>query len=216
MVRPWAISDHFAQHGDSGNSKTIERKHTMKKYTLMITLIAAVSVGGGFAADPTYSAKPSASPSATADGGGGRCNRSSASVEVHGFFGTKETVTEKVATLPVNLLERRVFLQVTQSSGTNAKTVVKLFEQKEDSSYAVTEWTKGADARLMEKIDEAIIKNKGKECVGEVTRKLLERKLGEGKTVAPLAAPGSPKDAFSSSVSEASGDCIKSTIIILC
>jgi hypothetical protein len=188
----------------------------MKKHTLMITFIAAVSVGGGFAADPTYPARPSPSPSATADGGGGRCNQSSASVEAHGFFGTKEVVTERVATLPVNLSERRVFLQVTQSSGTNAKTDVKLFEKKEDGGYAVTQWMKGADSKLMDKIDGAIITNKGKECVGEVTRKLLEAKLGPGKTVESLAAPALPKDAFSSSVQGASGDCIKSTVIILC
>jgi len=45
---------------------------------------------------------------------------------------------------------------------------------------------------------------------------VLTKKLGTGKTLEPLAAPGSSKDAFEPSIQAASGDFIKTVIFFGC
>lgn len=179
----------------------------MKKHILVVILIAGASLAVASAESPL----PTPSPTDT------RCPENSVSVEVHTFYGKKETVTEKVANLPVNLSDRRVFLQITQSGRTDgANTAVKLFEQQKDGSFTVTGWTKAKATGLFDEIDDSIIKNKGKNCVGEAMKAVLTKKLGPGTPAASLAAPVSPKDAFTPSVQGASGDFIKSVITFGC
>ena len=184
----------------------------MKKHTLIVTLIASGSLAVAAAENPSPSPTPAVSPTV-----GPKCPQSSSDVELYGFYGKKETVIEKVTTLPMNLAERRVFVQITQSGRTDgAQTDVKLFEQQQDGSFRVTEWAKAKSAGLFDEIDAAIVKNKGKACVGEAIKAVLTKKLGPGKPGATIAAPGSPKDAFGPSVQDASGDFIKSLVIFGC
>lgn len=181
----------------------------MKKHILVVTLIAGASLAVTAAEDPS----PSPSPTATPDL---RCPVNSASVEAHAFYGSKETVAGKVADLSVNLSERRVFVQLTTSGRTDdANTDVKLFVQQGDGSFKVTEWTKVKAPGLFNEIDDACIKNKGKHCVGEAIEAVLT-KLGTGKTLAPLTAPVSPKNAFTPSVRAASGDFVNSKVVFGC
>lgn len=187
----------------------------MNKHILPIILIAAGTLGAASAYDPT----PSASPSATVGGGGTRCEQNSSSVEVHTFYGSKEIVGEKVADLPANLSERRVFLQVTQGgrkNGALTATEVKLFVAKEGGGFTVTKWKKDQAPSLLDELDRAIVKNKGEKCVGDAMEKVLKDKFGSGEMVTPLVAPMSPKDAFGPSVRDASGDFLKTAIIFGC
>lgn len=183
----------------------------MKKHTLVVTLIAGAALAIAAAEDPSPGPSPTPTPYWE------HCPLNSASVEVHSFYGSKETVAKKVSDLPENLSERRVFLQITQSGRTDGDdTAVKLFEQQKDGSFTVTEWTKVKAPGLFDEVDDAIIKNKGKNCVGEATKAVLTKKLGPGKPAASLKAPVSPKDAFAPSVQDASGDFIKSTVFFTC
>jgi hypothetical protein len=146
-----------------------------------------------------------------------RCTQNSASVEEHSFYGSKEIVTEKVAKMPVDLSERRVFLQITQSGRADgAKADVKMFEKQDDGSFAITQWTKATARDLFDKLDDAIIKNKGTNCVGKAMKDVLTKNLGTEKPGTPLSAPTSPTDAFGPSVQEASGDFIKTIVIFGC
>ena len=124
---------------------------------------------------------------------------------------------EKVTTLPVNLAERRVFVQITQAAGPTApRQTLSCSSKQKDGSFRVTEWAKAKSAGLFDEIDAAIVKNKGKACVGEAIKAVLTKKLGPGKPGATIAAPGSPKDAFGPSVQDAFGDFIKSLVIFGC
>jgi len=169
----------------------------MKKHTLIVTLIAAALLGG---------AANGASP-------GPRCKASSWNPELYSFYGAKDTIVEKFANIPAKLSERRVFLQVTQG---DSSADVKLYEQQKDGTFTVTEWTTKPTSRLLAKIDEAIIANKGVNCVGEQVKDVLAQELKEGKVSNGVAAPASPKAAFAHSVNQASGAFIKSIVIILC
>jgi len=183
----------------------------MNRYLPIVGLIAIAFTKIGFSQAPSPSPIASASPSATAPPK--RCLLSSRDVEAHTFYGTKDIVADRVPKLPVDLLDRRVFLQITESG---EKTDAKLFEQQQDGSFAITQWLKGKVPGLLDEIDRAIIKNKGIDCVGEAIKNVLKRKLGAGKPAGSLAAPASPKDAFLPSVQQASGEFIKTIMIILC
>ncbi len=189
----------------------------MKKNTLILTLIASALTGLALAQSPSPSPSLSPAPSVPMDGGGPRCTQMSASVEAHTFYGTKATVTEKVAKMPADLSERRVFLQVTQRPReAGAKTDVKLFEKQQDGGFAVTQWKKATGRDLFDKLDDAIIKNKGENCVGEAMKDVLTKTLGKGTPLTPLAPPTSTKDAFGPWVQDTSGDFVKTVVIFGC
>ena len=179
----------------------------MKKYTLIVTLIAAALLCSASAYDPTPT-----------PGTGAGCLRSSWNPELYSFYGAKDTIVEKLAQIPAKLSERRVFLQVTQGV---SKTDVKRWVREDDGIFTVTEWTREQPSRLhpddplLNAIDKEIVDNKGVHCVGEQVQSVLGT-LGKGTIAEKVPAPVSPKAAFAHSVNEASGDFIKTTIIILC
>lgn len=166
----------------------------MKKQTLVVTLIATALLGGA---------------SANAQ----LCAHSSWNPELYSLYGAKDTIVEKLSKLPLKLSERRVFLQVTQGE---SSANVKLFEKQKDGTYTVTEWTTKQTASLLAAIDEAIVANKGVNCVGEQVKAVLEKELKDGKVLKGVAAPASSAAAFAHAVKEATGDFIKCTLSMLC
>ena len=173
----------------------------MKKHTLIVTLIGAAVLGGASAAP-----MPEGSP-------GPRCRNSSWNPELYSFYGEKTVIVEKLAKIPAELSERRVFLQVTQG---DSSADVKLYEQQKDGTFTVTDWTTRQTSRLLADIDRAIIDNKGVNCVGEQVKGVLAKELGEGKVSTKVPAPASSEASFAHSVKEASGEFVKSVVIILC
>ncbi len=165
----------------------------MKK--LIVIIIAVASLGCG----KTYTPRS--------------CHLSSWSPELYSFYGAKGTIVEKLANIPAKLSERRVFLQVTQG---DSSADVKLYERQEDGTFTVTEWTPKHTSGLLADIDKAIVANKGVNCVGEQVKDVLAKELKEGIVTKEVAAPASPEAAFAHSVKEASGEFIKSVVVILC
>ena len=185
----------------------------MKKHTLIVTLIAAALLGKASAYDPEPTQTPTPTPTPIVMGG---CHKASWNPELYSFYGAKGTILKKIAQIPTKLSERRVFLQVTQgdSSAVRPSTVdIKLYEQQEDGTYTVTEWTnewtKKQTSHLIAKIDGAICDNHGVNCVGEQVKAVLKRELGGGKAFPPAAAPETPEAAFKHSVDNASGEFIE-------
>lgn len=174
----------------------------MKKHALFVALITGALASAASAQDPTPSATP-----------GVGCKFGSRNPEEYSFYGAKETVGEKVASIPARLSERRVFLQITQG---DSSAEVKLYEQQKDGTFTVTEWTTKKSSSLLCAIDEEIFVNKGEDCVGKKVKALLIKKLKAGRETSGVQAPSSPGMAFAPSVERAKGEFIKSTIIILC
>lgn len=166
----------------------------MKKQTLVVTLIATALLGGA---------------SANAQ----LCAQSSWNPELYSLYGAKDTIVEKLSKLPLKLSERRVFLQVTQG---DSSANVKLFEKEKDGTYTVTEWTTKQTASLLAAIDEAIVANKGVNCVGEQVKAVLAKELKDGKVLKGVAAPASSAAAFAHAIKDATGDFIKCALHMLC
>jgi hypothetical protein len=169
----------------------------MKTHILIVAVMSAVLLSG-------------ASAYAQADA----CNNSSWNPESYCFYGAKDKIVEKFANISTTKLsERRVFLQVTQG---DSRADVKLYERQKDGTFTVTEWGTKQTARLLADIDKAIVANKGVNCVGEQVKGVLAKELKEGKVSKDVPAPASPEAAFAHPVKEATGEFIKSTVILLC
>jgi hypothetical protein len=178
----------------------------MKKHTLFSTLTFAALLASGWA----YAQSPTPSPTITENR---ECRTSSWNPELYTFYGTRDAIIEKLASIPVKPSERRVFVQLTQGdSGIN----VRLYEQQKNNKFTVTEWTGKQVPGLQPDIDAAIIANKGVNCVGEQVKKVLLDELHQGKVKEEVPAPASPEAAFAHPVKDATGDFVKTTIIVLC
>ena len=186
----------------------------MNKYTA----IAIVTIGLALPAfsqspSPSPTSSPSAAPSSTPPNGGGvHCGKHSRNVLLFSYYGTKDMVAHNMSHLPVNLSERRVFLQITKAANTD----IRLFELQPDGSFKITEWSKADASRLLCEIDSALIKNKGENCAGEAVKHLLP---SSGKPAGSLPATVSPEDAFVPAVQKASDksdDFVNGIVIILC
>jgi hypothetical protein len=178
----------------------------MKKHTIIAALIAAAWVGGTSAETPYPQATPETSP-------GPRCKAQSWNPEQYTFYGEKKVTVEKLGNIPTRLSDHRMFLQVTQGK---SSADVKFYEQEKDGTSTVTEWTTKETSTLLDKIDRAIVANEGVDCVGKQLKGVLRKELGNGKVTNGVTVPDSPQAAFGPSVDQASGDFIKSTLIILC
>ena len=174
--------------------------------------VIIVLQGGASAYDPEPTESPTPTPTATPITLGG-CNRSSWNPELYRLYGAIDTIVEKLSKIPADLSGRRVFLQVTQG---DSSADIKLYERQKDGTFTVTEWTEKQTSHLLAEIDQAIVANKGVNCVGEQVKGVLAKELKEGKVSTGVAVPVSPEAAFAHSVKEASGDFIQTTIVILC
>ena len=183
----------------------------MKSHISIVTLIASASLALGVTESPSPSPTPRLSPTATPSGP--RCQQMSWSPELYGFYGKKQTVIDKLAQIPTPISEHRIVVQITQGDATGD---VRLFEQQKDGTFTVTQWATRQSSDILAGIDKTIMDNKGRDCVGAAIKDLLTEKLGQGKALEPLAAPGSSKDAFSPSIQSASGDFIKTVIFFGC
>jgi hypothetical protein len=191
----------------------------MNKYVLPTTLFAVAFIRAGFCQSPSETPAPSTAPSASAtpsalpsaSPGPTNCNRMSWSPESHTFYGKKEVIVDKLATLSPPS-EHRVFLQITQGE---SEGNVRLYEKRQNGGYTVTEWSPHHTSELLVELDKTIMANKGVNCVGEQMKAVLKR-LGKGKTHEDVAEPVSPEAAFAHPVKEARGDFIKTVIIYGC
>ena len=180
----------------------------MKKHTLLLTVIVAAFLGGASVHAQSPSPSPSGSPIIKWD-----CAASSQNTELYGFCGKKDSILEKVAGLPTEIVKRRVFIQITQGSSGGE---VKLFERKENNKFTVTKWKSEETFKLLPKIDKAIFENKGVNCVGEQVIALLRKELKKPTEVTQDVEVPSPAAAFSDSVQSTIGEPVRTTVWILC
>jgi hypothetical protein len=182
----------------------------MKKHPLILTVIAS-ALFMGTSAYPQSTPTPTPTPGSKWD-----CAASSQNTELYGFCGKKDSVAEKVAGLPTEIVQRRVFVQITQAKGGE----VKLFERKENNKFTVTTWKREDTFKLLPKIDTAVFENKGRHCVGERVVKELQGDLKHGEPPkvqqdVPVTSP----EVFKESVQSTDGDdgeTVKTTVWILC
>jgi hypothetical protein len=180
----------------------------MKNHPSVLTVVAAALLGGASA----Y-AQSTPTPTPTPIVMGWDCRNSSWNTELYGFCGGKAAMVEKIASLPVQLSQRRVFVQITQGSSSGE---VKLYERKENNKFTVTKWKSEETFKLLPKIDKSVFENKGVNCVGEQVIALLRKELKKPTEVTQDVEVSSPAAAFSDSVQSTIGEPVRTTVWILC
>jgi hypothetical protein len=177
----------------------------MKKYTVIITIVAPLLVG------TLVNAQSTPTPTPTASDKGTDCKLNSWNTELYGFGGDKDTVKKKLKTIPAELLKRRVFVQLTEG---DSKGEVKLFERQANSNkFTVTRWSTGSTSSLLGDIDKTGCDNKGVNCIGEQVGDFLRRKLKTpAQTTENFGPPTSTEEAFGSSVDNAKGNYIRMVV----
>ncbi len=98
------------------------------------------------------------------------CAASGWQAEQHVFFGTPETIVEKVRTLPVGTGRRLFYASVER--GTGGK--VYEYEHKEGSNYGVKVAETNAPDAFNQAVERAMYANKGESCVGNAVQSLPE------------------------------------------
>jgi hypothetical protein len=178
----------------------------MKKYTVIgIVVIAGLLIGTSVYAQSTPTPTPTPSK-------GTQCKQASSHTEVYGFCGDKDGIIKKLRSLSVNLLDRRVFVQVTQGASGGE---VKLFERKDDGSVTITTWTTAQTSLVLADIDQTMFDNKGINCVGEKVTDVLRATLNN-PTITHVTALNTPQAAFTESVDKSSGQFVRTEVVILC
>jgi hypothetical protein len=179
-----------------------------KNHTLVLTVFAA-ALFISESAYAQYTPTPTTTPILIA----GDCRNSSSNTELYGFCGAKDMILKKLGGLPAEIVKRRVFLQITQGSSSGE---VKLYERQGNGKFTVTTWSKGETSALLGDVDKTMFDNKGVNCVGEQVTAVLHNKLGEGSVTPDVDAPANPAAAFSHSIKNASGDFVRTVMVILC
>jgi hypothetical protein len=178
----------------------------MKKRTLIPTVIAAALLIGTSA----YAQSPTPTPLKDT-----KCNTAQWDPQEYRLYGAKDSIIEKLANIPAKFSERRVFVEITQG---DSSARVKLYERQQDGKFTVTEWAPQETSRLVAKIDEAIIANKGVNCVGEQMKGVLNKELeGVHSDVTPgVSPPASPQAAFAHPIKDTSGKFMVCSIFFGC
>lgn len=142
---------------------------------------------------------------------GAGCEEESWSPEVISLYGDTQTIQRKLDNFEMNLPGRRIFIFTAEDA---QREEVAFYERTSEESMQVIRWSGVAQPGLHEKISNAIIKNKGVNCVGQQTKAILETLVGT-EIIKDVAVPVSPKAAFSHSLRNF-GDYTRSTIYLMC
>jgi hypothetical protein len=144
-----------------------------------------------------------------------RCTVAAWDCQVYSFYGSRQTVAENLASLPSDLLQRRVYLLAVQGPD---RAEVRLFERgtAEDSEGTVAVWEGESLDGLVGRIADTLIANRGVHCPGEQVSAVVYdgRELS---TQGPIPIPVSARAAFGHSVKTfGTEDFIQASVIVLC
>ena len=142
---------------------------------------------------------------------GAGCEAESWSPEVISLYGDPDTIQRKMDKFDMDLPGRRIFIFTAEDSQSGE---IAFYERTGDDSMRVMRWRGDAQPGLHERISDAIIKNKGVNCVGEQTRAIL-KSLDGAETIDDVSVPVSAKAAFSHNLRNF-GDYARSTIYLMC
>jgi hypothetical protein len=167
----------------------------MNKHIVMMTLIAVTLTGCA----------------AHHMGVQSRCRQTSWNPEVHRYSGSKAKIIQELRSNTEQLSDRRVFTEVTKGK---SSTDVRYFEQVQGDVFTLTEWKTPEGYDVVSKINKTIDEFKGKECVGEKVKELLQGDLKGGKV--SKVTLHSWEQAFAPAVIAAIGEPVKVIISLLC
>jgi len=133
----------------------------------------------------------------------------------HTFMGSPETVMNAIATLPDDLIGRRVFMAMVQGDN---RAEAHFFERFniEDTEGTVSSWENDNLDGMVSQITEVLAGNRGVHCPGEQVKAALDGDR-EFSVAAPIPAPKTATAAFAPVIDGFKGDSfVQVTVMALC
>jgi len=142
-----------------------------------------------------------------------QCKEASWSPEVLTFYGDTAKVAEKLLQVQANLMERRMYLLVSETSG---RTEAALFERKENQNVSLSRWETDSNIKLAAMLNDKLLSNSGRSCAGELTKAIL-RTLGANVDRGDLIpAPKTALAAYGHAWQGAANEYVRVTLFLLC
>jgi hypothetical protein len=133
--------------------------------------------------------------------------------EVLTFYGDTAKVAEKLESVKANLLDRRVYLLVSETAG---RTEAALFERKAGENVSVSRWSADSNIKLAEMLNEKLLANGGKSCAGELTKTVLRTLGGNVDRGDLISAPTTALAAYHQAWQRPNNDYVRVTLFFLC
>jgi hypothetical protein len=133
----------------------------------------------------------------------------------HSFLGSPATVAANLASLPDEIVKRRVYMLVIQGDGRAEARVFERFAI-EDTDATVASCQDSYLGDLVTQVTDVLITNRGVHCPGEqVKAAVLEER--DFSVEGPAPAPATAADAFLPAVSAFKDEAfVQATVVVLC
>lgn len=155
----------------------------------------------------------SASLVSAGDGGTAPCLEAAWSPEVVTFYGDTATVADKLSKVQTQLLDRRVYMLLTETAG---RTDVALFERKDSENVVLSQWSTTSHVKVAETINEKLIENAGVSCAGALAKHILKTLSNNSERLQNIQAPTTALAAYKSSLQHADDHYVRVTLFFFC
>jgi hypothetical protein len=143
------------------------------------------------------------------------CKTSAWDCQSHSFLGSPETVATNLASLPDELVRRRVYMLMIQGEGRAEARIFERFDI-EDTDGTVAHWEEDDIGGLVTQITDVLVANKGVHCPGEQVKMTLEGDR-EFMVDGPAPAPKTAAEAFASALTAYQDHkFVQATVMALC
>jgi hypothetical protein len=141
------------------------------------------------------------------------CKEAAWSPEVMTFYGDTAKVAEKLAKVQTQLLERRVYMLLTETSD---RTDVALFERKDSENVTLSQWSTTSPVKVGDAINEKLLANAGVSCAGELAKHIL-KVLSENRESSQIVrAPTTAFAAYKGSLQHPNDSYVRVTLYFFC
>jgi hypothetical protein len=133
----------------------------------------------------------------------------------HSFLGSPATVAANLASLPDELVGRRVYMLMIQGDGRAEARIFERFDVT-DPDATVARWSARDLDGMVTQVTDVLVTNRGVHCPGEQVKAVLQEER-EFSVEGPAPAPATAEEAFLPAMAAYRDDrFVQATVMILC
>lgn len=148
------------------------------------------------------------------DGSAPPCVLAAQTAEVHQLYGDAESIMKRLEALDTKFSERRMYLFMSESAEGAALSLYTRADSGAGKTVSLATWRGASLGDLREQISATILANRGKACIGEMTKGLLKNlKL---KNEGAIPAPNTARAAFGHQIKDSREAFLRVSVFLLC
>jgi hypothetical protein len=141
------------------------------------------------------------------------CIQASWTPEVFTFYGNTVKVAEKLEKVQANLLDRRVYLLISETPG---RTEAALFERKDGQNVSLSRWATDSNIKLAAMLNDKLLTNHGNSCAGELAKSVLKTLGADVNRGDTIPAPTTALAAYNEALQQPVTDYVRVSLFFLC